>query len=133
MFHVKPTGPMAGNDETGGIGDNDEWRRKVRATLDEHFEAIEALQLAHAEHQQRMVSFADGLEANTTQTMKAVTTAEAIKKDTGEIVEWLQAVKGFKTVLGWLSAGVKWMAAFVVALAILYAVWRTGSLPPPKL
>lgn len=116
----------------GGIGDTDEWRRKVRATMDAHFEEIERLKHIAEEGTLRLARFEAGLEANTTQTMKAVETAEAIKKDTGEIVKWLKAVDGFTTVMGWLSSGAKWLAAFAVALAILYYVWTTKSLPPVK-
>lgn len=49
-----------------------------------------------------------------------------------EMVELFSAAKGFFRMLGWIGAGVKWIALLVAACAALWALIKGGGIPPTK-
>lgn len=55
-----------------------------------------------------------------------------ISEMVGEMVELFSAAKGFFKMLGWIGAGVKWIAVLVAASAALWALITHGGVPPTK-
>jgi hypothetical protein len=94
---------------------DERWRRKIEDRLDEHFERLES-------GDGRMSSLEAGMAENTKLTGE-------VKKNTDEILAIFGALKGFVTVGGWVGTAVKWLAGVLIALGIIYIVWKTGDLP----
>lgn len=70
-------------------------------------------------------AFRDELKKNSEATAK---TNEMVH----EMVELFSAAKGFFKMLGWIGAGVKWIAICAGGIAALWAIFSHGGVPPTK-
>lgn len=100
----------------------DRWKKEVRDRLDQHFEQLEAHRVELDAGKERMSSLESKVDANTVIT-------ERIEKGVTEILGIFDALKGFVTVGGWVTTGVKWLAGTLIACGIIFLVWKTGELP----
>ena len=72
---------------------------------------------------ERVGKIEQGLVTNTALTNE-------VHKNTTAIVEAWTAISGGMKVLGWLGHAAKWIAAFLAAIAAIYAAWHSGVQPP---
>lgn len=91
------------------------WRQSVNARLDEHMERLDA-------GDERMSKLEYAIGTNTEITKR-------IDEGVAEMLEIFAAVRGFAKVGGWIGSAIKWVAAVVIALGVLYWFWKTGDLP----
>lgn len=90
------------------FADPDLWRANICRQLKEGAARMDAMQVE--------------IEANTQVTL-------ALKDDTGELLDILNACRGGLKVLGWIGTAAKWLAGVAAAVGILYGLLH-GGLPP---
>jgi hypothetical protein len=69
------------------------------------------------EGEARMDAMSSRIDENTAMT-------QALKNDTGELLQILHVGKSGLKVLGWLGAGAKWVAAIATAAVAMWGLWH---------
>lgn len=79
-----------------------------------------------------MSTLTDKIDVNTTITMNLKKDVDAVAVDVKEIVEVFRTVKAAGKLGYWIGTAMKWTAAVVVAGALLWYWFRTGTPTLPK-
>lgn len=112
------------------------WKRDVSTRLDDHFEKIEEFgekfkrgNDRFERGEKRIEEVADEVGKANEAISKNTEITERIEEKVDRFLTIFEALEGFITVGGWMGKLVLFVAAVVVALGILYWVWKTGDLP----
>lgn len=94
---------------------DEEWRRRVDTTLDEHMERLDA-------GDTRMTELAEKMDTNNNMTAE-------IKSNTATLVGWVNNIKGFNNVTNWAFAMLIKASVIIIAAGVVFWFVKTGDLP----